>query len=174
MRARIVIFATAAFALTGCSSSYQFEHEGMQQNAKLNPELGVLISTPDDGFYGQKKYPNSAKATVQTIKSEFLKYSKNVDITQDCKGKQCLQSIDNQQYGYYIEPVILHWEDRNTEWSGKSDKVEIQIITYDAKTHQIIKDARFSGKSKWMTLGGDHPQDLLKDPTEEYINSLYQ
>ncbi|WP_254924651.1 DUF4823 domain-containing protein [Aeromonas sp. A35_P] len=29
------------------------------------------------------------------------------------------------------------------------------------------------GKSKWATFGGDHPQDLLPEPTEKYVNSLY-
>lgn len=50
------------------------------------------------------------------------------------------------KYGYYVEPIILHWEDRATEWSGKSDKVEIQIITYDTKTKSEIGNTTYSGK----------------------------
>ena len=46
----------------------------------------------------------------------------------DCKGKNCLESIGSNKYGYFVQPIILHWADRATEWPGKSDKVDNQYI----------------------------------------------
>ncbi len=112
--------------------------------------------------------------TANTVRSAFSKNASKVTITTDCKGQECLESIDPNAYGYFVQPIILHWEDRATEWSGKSDKVEIQIITYDSKTQKEIGNTTYTGKSKWLTFGGDHPQDLLEEPTLKYVESLYK
>jgi hypothetical protein len=73
-----------------------------------------------------------------------------------------------------LKPVILHWEERNTEWSGKPDRIEIQVLIYDTTTREVIASSRFSGKSKWATFGGDHPQELLPEPTNEFVDNLYK
>jgi hypothetical protein len=31
-----------------------------------------------------------------------------------------------------------------------------------------------TGRNKWATFGGDHPQDLLAVPLRKYVASLYQ
>ena len=92
----------------------------------------------------------------------------------DCKGKNCLESIGSNKYGYFVQPIILHWADRATEWPGKSDKVENQFIIQDAKTQKEIGKTNFTGKSKWLTLGGENPQDLLIEPTRKYVESFYK
>ena len=73
-----------------------------------------------------------------------------------------------------MKPEILHWEDRATEWSGKSDRIEIQLVIYDAVTRKELANSSYTGTSKWATFGGDHPQDLLPEPTYQYVNGLYQ
>lgn len=69
--------------------------------------------------------------------------------------------------------MILHWEERATEWSGKPDRIEIQIIIYDLSTKKQIVNSTYTGKSKWATFGGDHPQDLLAEPTQTFVDALY-
>jgi hypothetical protein len=68
----------------------------------------------------------------------------------------------------------LHWEDRATEWSGKSDRLEIQLVIFNVHTGDELANATLTGKSKWATFGGDHPQDLLENPILEYVASLYK
>ena len=70
-------------------------------------------------------------------------------------------------------PEILHWEDRNTEWSGIKDKIEIKLVVYDAATGNELASTIIAGKIKWATFGGDHPQDLLPEPLKRYVESLY-
>jgi hypothetical protein len=74
---------------------------------------------------------------------------------------------------YLIDPSIAHWEDRATEWSGISDKVELQISIYDTATGRLIERGTVSGRSGLATLGGDHPQDLLPPPVNQYVDSLF-
>lgn len=173
MNKNIVMLGTAILFLSGCSSSYKY-NEYQAPEVKLAQNVSVVISVPENGWYGQTEYKNSGRMTANVIRSAFSKNTQKVTVTSNCKGKECLNSIDSNEYGYFIEPIILHWEDRATEWSGKSDKIEIQMITYDLKTKKEIANTTFSGKSKFMTLGGDHPQDLLDEPANKYVETLYK
>ncbi|WOA51920.1 DUF4823 domain-containing protein [Dickeya solani] len=46
--------------------------------------------------------------------------------------------------------------------------MQLEIIGDHLYTSVIL-----SGKSKFVTFGGDHPQDLLPDSINNYISSLY-
>ncbi len=76
-------------------------------------------------------------------------------------------------FDHYIIPEILHWEDRATEWSGKPDKIEIKVTIHEGQDSKELTSAIISGKSKWATFGGYHPQDLLPEPLNKYIESLF-
>ncbi|MCL1040464.1 DUF4823 domain-containing protein [Shewanella marisflavi] len=168
-----MILLTSAFLLAGCSSTYQ--HSALQTpTAKLNPAKGVLIAMPKDGWYGNKEYRNSGQMTANAVRSAFSKYTNKVIIADNCVGDDCLKQLDANQFGYFVKPIILHWEDRATEWSGISDTIEIQLVVLDAMTKQEIANASYTGKSKWASFGGDHPQDLLPEPTNEFVSSLYK
>jgi hypothetical protein len=71
------------------------------------------------------------------------------------------------------QSTILHWEDRATEWSGIPDKVEIRIDVIESARGDTIDSAIVKRKSGLATFGGDHPQDLLPKPVEDYVASLY-
>jgi hypothetical protein len=86
---------------------------------------------------------------------------------------ECLKIIQTDKYGYFVAPEILHWGDRATEWSGIPDKIEIKISVYDAQFETELASSVVNGKSKWATFGGDHPQDLLPEPVNQYVESLY-
>lgn len=84
-----------------------------------------------------------------------------------------MQSSKATNFEYYVIPEILHWEDRATEWSGIPDKIQVKISIYEGKTWKEVASTIISGKSKWATFGGDHPQDLLPEPLNKYVESLY-
>jgi hypothetical protein len=170
---RKFIFTIVTVSAIGCSSTYTHLYS-RALSEKLDPELGVLISTPEDGWYGDREYRNSGRMTANAVMAEFSKIAKRADVTSECESSQCLDNIDIQKYGYFVEPTILHWEDRNTEWSGKPDQIEIQITTFDTSKKNEIARSSFKGTSKWGTFGGDHPQDLLQEPTAKYVESLYK
>ena len=70
-------------------------------------------------------------------------------------------------------PTILHWEDRATEWNFLSDEIKIKIELIDVINGQVDETVFIVGESGIATLGGDHPQDLLGDPLEDYISKLF-
>jgi hypothetical protein len=39
---------------------------------------------------------------------------------------------------YLIEPKILHWEDRATEWSGKANRVKVSLPLYRSRNLDLV------------------------------------
>jgi len=167
------LLVVSMLVTAGCASTY-IVNESKPIDTKLDSSLPVLISIPKDGSFGNNNYTNSGRMTANAVKSAFVKHVSQVDISENCQGNTCLSEADSIKYGYYVKPVILHWEERNTEWSGKPDRIEIQLVIYDTVTRKIVASSSFSGKSKWATLGGDHPQELLPKPTDAYVETLYK
>ena len=168
-----LFFILAAFGLAACTSTYR--HSEFQiPAAKLNPSKGVIIVVPDDGWYGSIHYKNSGRMTAHAVRAAFAKHASRTVLVSDCAGTECMAQADIARFGYFVKPVILHWEDRATEWSVKPDRIEIQLVIYDAVTLTEIASASYMGKSKLATLGGDHPQDMLSEPTDKYVSSLYK
>ena len=170
---RHIFIGLIVVIVTGCASTYNYT-DLHKIESMLDVNSGVLISVPKDGFYESRIYTNSGRMTANAFNAAFSKKVSIVDVIDSCHGENCLNSIDIQKYQYYVELNILHWEDRNTEWSGKPDRIEIQIVVFDTRTKQELVNSSYTGKSKWGTMGGDHPQDLLQEPTAKYVNSLYR
>jgi hypothetical protein len=140
-------------------------------SVKLLRDKSIAIALPVDGSYSSKIYAGSGDMTAQVLKAAFARYTNNVSILRDCHDIKCIQAASG--FDYVVLPEILHWEDRNTEWSGKRDRVEIKIVVLDGTSKSEIASSIITGRSKWLTFGGDHPQDMLPEPVTEFVTSLY-
>lgn len=158
--------------LAGCSAKYN--NVSVTRNTeRLASHKNVAIATPADGMYQTTNYAGSGSMTAQAVKAAFARYTDNVKVISECSDLTCLEEKKALDEGYYVIPQILHWEDRATEWSGIPDKMEVKVTVYNAKTKNVVSSSILSGKSKWVTFGGDHPQDLLPEPINNYVSSLY-
>ena len=167
---RIIAFCSCVVLLSGCASTYK--HSTLAEpNAKLERGKTVLIATPANGSYESKEYQNSGKMTASAVRTAFARFASSTTVLPECKDIVCLGR--NPSHDYYVVPEILHWEDRATEWSGIPDRIEVKISIFDIDRKETAS-AVISGKSKWATFGGDHPQDLLPEPMNTYIESLYR
>jgi hypothetical protein len=169
---RTCVLLTVIVFLSGCSATYQ-EQVVKRPQSTLERDKGVFVTTPKNGSYGKTEYQNSGKMTANAVKAAFSRFSNNVLVSEQCLGLDCLKIIPTERFEYYVEPEILHWEDRATEWSGKPDKIEIKISVYNARLGTELASSVLSASSKWATFGGDHPQDLLPEPLIKYVESLY-
>lgn len=159
--------------LSGCAATHKQEVLTTPAS-KLHGSNSVLIATPANGTYGDQEYSGSGEQAASAVRSAFLRHSNNVAVLPGCEELSCLQQSDENGSDYYVVPMILHWEDRATEWSGKRDKADIKLTIYDGEDLSEYSSIIIQGKSKWATFGGDHPQDLLPEPINEYVNSLYE
>ena len=169
-RFTLVLLVSSVALVSACASTYQQETITAVQT-KLAIGGTALVATPPDSAYGDENYPGSGAATASAVRSAFSRYTSTTEISTTCNDFACL-SNNSKHYEYYLVPQILHWEDRATEWSGKKDKIEIKVTIY-SPTGAVLGSNIISGKSKWGTFGGDHPQDLLPEPLKKYALSLF-
>lgn len=161
----------AALAATGCAS---FERTDVTQpTVKLDRTQAVSIATPVAGAYEDKQYPQSGDQTARAVQAAFVPHAPTTALVAECTDLECMKTVLPAPAGYVVVPEILHWEDRATEWSGRSDRMELRLSVYQGGTYELLASAIFAAKSGWFSFGGDHPQDLLKEPLEEYVASLY-
>ena len=76
-------------------------------------------------------------------------------------------------FDYLIVPLVVHWEDRATEWSGRPDRIVIEVRAVDVPSEKTLSLGSVAGKSKWVTFGGDVPEDLLDLPLGVYVDWLF-
>lgn len=168
----MILGAAATTGATGCVSTYQYDKPTLE-SGPLKRDAGVYVCTPEDGWYATTQYPNSGKSTARAIGIAFDRYASRMTIGGVCTDEECLDEVDAEQYGYVVCPTILHWENRATEWSALPDRIRIKIEVFDARSRLLVAQGSYAGKSKLATFGGDHPEDLLPEPTAEFVGHLY-
>jgi Domain of unknown function (DUF4823) len=170
---REVLVSIIAFVLAGCASSYKsVTHEPLA--AKLEAHASFYVLLPADGQYGSKTYPNSGLATAHAIAQALASHADKV--VEASSVEDLATALTNAKQGkirYVFETTILGWEDRATEWSGLPDKVSLKFSVYDTGTGRSLAATVVNASSKWATFGGDHPQDLLPEMTQAFVDSLF-
>lgn len=170
---RLILLILVSLVISGCAAKYDQVNISTPDNKFLKNEP-VIIATPVNGFYEATEYRSSGRMTALAVQSAFSTHSGNTKIVRDCENLACLKEKHPSGFGYYVIPEILHWEDRATEWSGLPDRIEVQLSIFEQGTWEEIASTLIKGKSKWATFGGDHPQDLLPKPLNNYVLNLYQ
>lgn len=164
-----------AVFITSCSDTTTFKRlDGASAPPLFETGGKALVSLPQDGNYGDTNYVGSGKMTVAATQTAFAPYFGEVEALNTSRlMEEEVEMARSGGYRFLIRPVILHWEDRATAWSGKSDKLTVKITLYDPATGKAVDSVLIEGKSKWATFGGDHPQDMLKRPLTQYAASLF-
>ena len=172
-----IVFCNMFFCLLlcGCSASYSIKDISSKTAKTItNKNSIVFVSIPKDGSYEVIPYPGSGQIVAQEVVSAFSDITKNVVI-----GEQ-YQSIDDafataktHNAAYLVVPIIAHWEQRATEWSGKPSRMSVRLSIYDVESRLMIKTTIIDGRSRIVSFTSTSPQSLLKTPLKTYVNSLY-
>ena len=155
-----------------CTATYQ-QSPVTGTGFKLLPGKPIAISTPENGTYDGKEYSQSGQMTALAVRAAFAQFAGDLHVIPACRSLACLRGAAPAGVEYFIVPEILHWEDRATEWSGIKDKLEVRLSIFGPQGDAPLASTVISGKSKWATFGGDHPQDLLREPIDAYVVSVY-
>lgn len=170
----LAVVMLALSYLAGCSSTYERTRAaGGTSTPVISSATSVYVGMPKNGQYGNTIYQGSGAMTAQAVYEAFIARVKRVEMSKKVQGRDAaLEQAKKLGFAYYAEPEILHWEDRATEWSGKSDKISVLISILDVSSGKQIDRTIIKGTSKWATFGGDHPQDLLTEPINQYVAEL--
>jgi len=157
----------------GCADSHTIKNTHSYSNVKLESQSKVYVAMSKNGEYGEYYYGSSGKMVSQVIQSTLLVKLHTIQLAQQPEEyKMALDKAESNGFDYLVFPTILHWEDRATEWSGIPDKVQVKISVIDLKSQAEVKSGIIDGKSGLFTFGGDHPQDLLPEPTRQFFQDM--
>ena len=171
MKSILLLFVVAIFG-SGCAHTYNAT--SVSRTSPLKTNATALVALPEDGRFEKNVYSGSGRKAGLEVSAAFAKHLSRVDMASETGTLvQNLEFARNGKFDYLVIPQVIHWEDRATEWSGRQDKIEIEIRTVDSKTGETLTLGQVKGTSKWATFGGDVPEDLLAKPLGVYIAWLF-
>lgn len=165
-----VIVATTL--VSGCADKFRTDSYSPPTSA-ISPAAKALIVTSENGSYNGKPYANSGNMLTTQVEIAITSHFAQTSVTAEKDVAAALAQARSNAIEYVIEPKILHWEDRATEWSGRPDRITIKLVVWDAKSGEAIATSLESASSKWATFGGDHPQDLLPKLLASWSNKVF-
>ncbi|MDJ0852554.1 MAG: DUF4823 domain-containing protein [Myxococcota bacterium] len=170
------LFTAALLLCLGCSHTYQVKGEGgTRGEVKISRESSFLVGIPADGTYGEHYYEGSGLMTTGELVRALKPHARKVQAAEESATRErYLEQARAEHLDYLIVPAILHWEERATEWSGRPDRIEIMLTLVEVSSGRTLDETNIVGKSRWATFGGDHPQELLPVPCEQYAAALFQ
>ena len=171
----VVISIVAALALAGCASEYRVQPlSGSQHTMVLNRQGGVYITVPADGRYQDINYPGSGQLVAQVLAAAFSKYAQTVQTAPAHTQNGGLSEAQRAGSQYLVVPVITHWEQRATEWSGRPSRMSIRITVFDASTGQQLLSEGIVGRTSRVRFTSTSPDELLQKPIAEVVGGLYE
>ncbi len=170
--ARFVISIALLAGLTACRHTYGLER---QIDAMPLPSSAKLyVALPEPGAIEGRVYEDSGRQTGEAIvrtASPHVARAVLADVSES--AERARESAESGGATHLVYPEILHWEDRATEWSGKPDRIRIRLQVFEVASGKLVNAAEVTGKSRWGTFGGDHPQDLLDRAVGDYMQEVF-
>lgn len=170
------LLASAILAIltaTGCKTT-TVQPTVSALGTKLDRGSIIYVATPQDSSYGGKPYQGSGATVASAFDAALSRYADSVIVGERRELTSELVAIAKEKKcSYLFIPKIMHWEDRATEWSGKRDRMELFVRIIRVEDGVELGSAEIKGKSAWASFGGDHPEDLVKAPVQEFVTGLF-
>ena len=168
----VLLVAGACAAAPGCVHRYAVaEPKG---SPALRSGASVYVALAADGRDDRPRtYAGSGKWTTDAIVEALrLRGFRLVFGTAPESIKRAIATGRANHTSYVVYPHINRWEDRATEWSGRPDSLMLSIRVLELSTGKAVDFRTLEAKSRWATLGGDHPQDLLPELISRWASGL--
>lgn len=166
----------AGFAvLTACKSTYSEKDLSTTPPPILKSNTRIYVAIPFDATFKKEVVQNSGKQTAQAFQVALMRYTRSVYMSKFPESLgEALEIARTGHMEYVLYPTIVRWEDRATEFSGRRDRLAVKADLIDLTTSQVVFSREIEATGKWMTDGGDSPNDLLLQPAEQYANALFR
>ncbi len=168
------ILVVAVSILSGCAQLQVTPNVDPLGGAVLTPETRIRVEIANDGTYGKIVYTGSGQILSQMIYNSLSKHLRRASMARKFEDlDSLLEKTDPSKVQYIVYPTILHWEDRNTPWSGLLDRVNVRIEIIDVLLRKTVNSVNIEATNRWFTMVNDPPEVLLKKPIEDYVSSLF-
>jgi len=170
-----ILWLSAVLLLAGCTAKYQIDNlSGTAGTTRLDRQKAVYVTVPQDGSYESKPYLGSGQIVAQAVAAAFARSAAQVHVAErQLTTEEVLATARKLGAGYIVVPIIAHWEQRATEWSGRPSRMAIRVSILDAATGNQISATSVEGRSRIVSLTSTTPESLLRDPLAQYVSSLY-
>lgn len=141
----------------------------------LRPNMRVYIALPEDALYKKNSVPSSGRRTAQALEEAFRHHTKWIFMGRFPEAlPESVEHARENSCDYAVYPTILKWEDHPTEWNAVRDRLEVRIDVVSVETSAVVRTTTIQARSKFMTDGEDAPQDLLPEPVDKFVRSLFR
>lgn len=173
---KTILCLGALFLLAGCATA-DIDRIGTVQAAApvLSGEQKVLVALPKDGVYQNIKYDYSGQQVQQAFFEALSFEAGNVVLANQVQSlDDSLAYAGNIGAQVLVYPVITHWEDRNTPWSGLRDKIRVNVQVYSVASGKVLDRTSLYATNRWVSFVNAAPANLLKKVVNPYIKQLYR
>ena len=177
MKQKLVLFLI--LVLGGCAAQHE---KSIPQQVTDIPRVDIHFNSDDkfgvmlsrDGKYEAIDYPKSGMIVSLRIQKNLRERFKDVTLINTISRQKAIDDSKKQNIKYLVIPLVLHWEDRATNWSGKPDIIKIQLSLYDVNSGKIVKSSLFHAESTWWTLVNTPPEEMLDQSFDQAVLNLLQ
>lgn len=172
----ILICGLLGLFAAGCKNTYQQKiSDSPAMSAPLRSTNRVYVAIPEDAIDKKDSVPESGRRTAVAIQEAFKRHARSVVTARMPETlSEALTHARDLNCDYLAYSIIQKWEDRPTEWNAVRDKLELKIDVILVPTGEVVRTTEIKAKSKFMTDGEDAPQDLLRDPVDKFVRSLFR
>lgn len=171
---KTILWLGVLFLCAGCATA-DIDRTGSvtASSAVFTADQKVLVALPKDGVFQNIKYDDSGQQVQQSF-LEALSFTAG-----EVALAERVMSLDESlayagQIGaqVLVYPVITHWEDRNTPWSGLRDKVRINVQVYSVGPNKVLDRTSLYATNRWFAFVNAAPANLLKKIVNPYVRQL--
>lgn len=174
----VLLFATSVSVLH--AASFEFAHL-VTLSQPLSSGSQIAIQTPvnasfKDGLAEDSKvivYENSGDDTMNAFKTAFAAQARTVKPVGNCQLDQCLSQAKSSGSIYLVIFDLTHWEERSTIWSGKPDRLTVEVSIYDTASDSLVARSFIHANSSISKSNNGTVAGFLHGLADQYIASLY-
>ncbi|WP_028080389.1 hypothetical protein [Solimonas soli] len=168
----------SAVALTACIAvpiSQTAASKGTIAAADAAAPVCVIVQ-PDATSNGIL-YVNSGREVADKVIATLKTLGRNtVEVTMDSDVRA---ACENQQAELMLEPQILAFEDYNTGWTGRPDRIELRLTLSHLSHAYVERTADFKAESNtWLSAmiewNNAKPTELLGKDFEKTLRKLLE
>jgi hypothetical protein len=168
------------FTLQACMPAYKIDKSASKNIAAANPVLKasdkIVIVMPANGKYKNDTYPKSGEAVADKLNLAMREYTSEISLTDENMTLEAAKEYAvKNKFTHIMYPEITNWEDRQTAFSGRRDRVSIHITVFDVNNNKIADDCIIYGNGKtssWSPVNKT-PEILLDKPFSVYMTGLF-
>jgi len=127
-----------------------------------------------NGGFGRKVFRNSGQLTTSVFKKHLKAHFPKV---QSGKKKESVSEAFNnaRRIGakWLVMVDIKHWEDRNSTWSGRKDRVKISVKILKTSNKTVLKKIVIEEEQGKFWGSNTSPDKMLEAPVKDLIDSLF-